>query len=74
MSILGEVGTFMGQKMRELKEFLEAKIDTKIGSQTNQDIEITDSTKGIILNSSSGKRYRITIDDDGEFVKEEIIE
>ena len=64
----------MGQKMRELRESLEAKIDTKISSQTDQDIEITDTTKGIILNSPSGKRYRITIDDDGEFVKEEIIE
>ena len=74
MSILSDVGAFMGQKMRELRESLEAKIDTKISSQTDQDIEITDTTKGIILNSPSGKRYRITIDDDGEFVKEEIIE
>jgi len=64
----------MGQKMRELRESLEAKIDTKISSQTDQDIEITDTTKGIILKSPSGKRYRVTIDDDGEFVKEEIIE
>jgi hypothetical protein len=62
----------MGTKMLELKNYLDARIDTKIGSQTDQDIEITDSTKGIILNSSSGNRYRITIDDDGEFIKEEI--
>jgi len=62
----------MGTKMQELKNYLEARIDTKIGSQTDQDIEITDSTKGIILNSPSGKRYRITIDDDGDFIKEEI--
>jgi len=74
MSILSDVGAFMGQKMRELRESLEAKIDTKISSQTDQDIEITDTTKGIILKSPSGKRYRVTIDDDGEFVKEEIIE
>tara|TARA_Y100000004_G_scaffold143736_1_gene163604 strand:- start:659 stop:886 length:228 start_codon:yes stop_codon:yes gene_type:complete len=72
MSILSDVGTFMGTKMRELKEYLEARIDTKIGSQTDQDIEITDSTKGIILNSPTGKKYRVTIDDEGEFVKEEI--
>ncbi len=72
MSILSDVGTFMGTKMLELKNYLDARIDTKIGSQTDQDIEITDSTKGIILNSSSGNRYRITIDDDGEFIKEEI--
>ncbi len=62
----------MGTKMLELKNYLDARIDTKIGSQTDQDIEITDSTKGIILNSPSGNRYRITIDDDGEFIKEEI--
>lgn len=68
MSILSEVGAFFGQKMGELKLL----VDTKIGSQTDQDIEITDSTKGIILNSPSGKKYRVTIDDDGEFVKEEI--
>ena len=74
MSILSDVGAYMGQKMRELRESLEAKIDTKISSQTDQDIEITDTTKGIILKSPSGKRYRVTIDDDGEFVKEEIIE
>lgn len=62
----------MGTKMLELKNYLDARIDTKIGSQTDQDIEITDSTKGIILNSPSGNRYRITVDDDGEFIKEEI--
>ena len=68
MSILSEVGTYFGQKLGELRNL----VDTKIGSQTDQDIEITDSTKGIILNSPSGKKYRVTIDDDGEFVKEEI--
>lgn len=60
----------MGQKMGELRNL----IDTKIGSQTNQDIEITESTKGIILRSPSGKRYRVTVDDEGELIKEEIIE
>tara|TARA_R100001163_G_scaffold3220_1_gene4845 strand:- start:1213 stop:1434 length:222 start_codon:yes stop_codon:yes gene_type:complete len=70
MSILSELGYFIGQKFREFKE----EIDTKISSTTEQDIEITDSTKGIILHSPSGKRYRITIDDNGEFTKEEIIE
>lgn len=68
MSILSEVGTIIGQYLTTLKN----QIDTKIGSQTDQDIEITDSTKGIILNSPSGNRYRITVDDDGEFIKEEI--
>ncbi len=74
MSILSEVGQIFGTKMLELKNFLEAKINTKIEPQTNTDIEITDPDKGIILNSPSGKRYRVTIDDNGEFVKEEIIE
>ena len=68
MSILSELGTFLGQKFRELR----TEIDSKISSTTEKDIEITDSTKGIILHSPSGKRYRITINDDGEIVKEEI--
>ena len=34
--------------------------------QTNQDIEITDSTKGIILRSPSNVRYRVTVSDAGE--------
>ena len=70
MSILSELGTIIGIKLSELR----ALIDTKLEPTTEQDIEITDSTKGIILHSPSGKRYRITIDDNGEFTKEEIIE
>ena len=35
---------------------------------TNQDIEITDSTKGIILKSSGGFKYRVTVTDAGELV------
>jgi|TARA_B100001778_G_scaffold332348_1_gene338471 hypothetical protein len=70
MSILSELGTIIGTKLSELR----ALIDTKLEPTTEQDIEITDSTKGIILHSPSGKRYRITIDDNGEFTKEEIIE
>lgn len=70
MSILSEWGAFMGQKMGELKNL----IDTKIGSQTNQDIEITDASKGIIMKSPSGKRYRVTINDEGELTKEELTE
>ena len=34
--------------------------------QTNQDIEITDSTKGIILRSPGNVRYRVTVSDAGE--------
>lgn len=35
---------------------------------TNQDIEITDSTKGIILKSPSNFKYRVTVTDAGELV------
>ncbi len=37
--------------------------------QTSKDIEIIDATKGIIMKSQNGTRYRITIDDAGDFVK-----
>lgn len=70
MSILSELGAFMGQQMSELRSLIDSKMDPT----TNQDIEITDSTKGIIMKTPSGKRYRVTIDNDGEFVKEEIME
>jgi hypothetical protein len=36
--------------------------------QTNQDIEITDSTKGIILKSPSNFKYRVTVNDAGELI------
>lgn len=39
---------------------------------SNEDIEITDPTKGIILKSPNGTRYRITIDNTGEFVKTQL--
>lgn len=35
---------------------------------TNQDIEITDSTKGIILRSPSNFKYRVTVNDAGELI------
>jgi len=35
---------------------------------TNQDIEITDSTKGIILKSPGGVKYRVTVSDAGELI------
>jgi hypothetical protein len=34
----------------------------------NQDIEITDSTKGIILRSPSNFKYRVTVNDAGELI------
>lgn len=36
--------------------------------QTNQDVEITDSTKGIILTSPSNFKYRVTVNDAGELI------
>lgn len=35
---------------------------------TNEDVEITDSTKGIILTSPSNYKYRVTVTDAGELV------
>jgi|TARA_Y100000593_G_scaffold75849_1_gene139989 hypothetical protein len=68
MSILSEVGAILREKFLEHK----ALIDTKLDAQSTQDIEITDSTKGIILKSPSGKRFRITVNDDGNLVKQEV--
>lgn len=68
MSILSDLGDYFGQKMGELKNL----VDTKISSQTDQDIEITDSTKGVILNSSSGDKYRLRITDDKKLVIDDI--
>jgi len=47
--------------------FLKLSGGTLTGTvSTNQDIEITDSTKGIILRSPSNFRYRVTVTDAGE--------
>lgn len=35
---------------------------------TNQDIEITDATKGIIIKSPGGFKYRVTVSDAGELI------
>jgi hypothetical protein len=39
---------------------------------TNQDIEITDYTKGIILNSPSSIKYRVTVSDAGELITTQV--
>jgi len=39
---------------------------------SNQDIEITDSTKGIILRSPSSIKYRVTVSDAGELITTQI--
>lgn len=44
-------------------------VSTQIGNKADQvgstDIEITDATKGVILKSANGTRWRVTIDNDG---------
>jgi hypothetical protein len=75
MSILSEVGAFFGAKVGELRQLITTNtnlINTKLDAQSTQDVEITDSTKGIILNSPAGKRFRITVNDDGNLVKQEV--
>ena len=88
MSILSEVAKKIKAKLDELKAYSDQQdlfikelvdqnaesIDSKLSPQDSKDVEITDSTKGIILNSPSGKRFRITIDDNGDFIKEELEE
>lgn len=39
---------------------------------TSNDIEITDSDKGIILKSPDNTRWRIIVDDNGNFIKNEL--
>lgn len=38
---------------------------TNVGSTTSTDIEIVDPTKGIILKSANGTRWRVTVDNSG---------
>ena len=44
------------------------KLVDKIGAN---DIEVTDATKGVILKSANGTRFRITIADDGSLTTTE---
>ena len=47
-------------------------VATAIGNKADKigtnDIEITDATKGVILKSANGTRYRITVDNDGSLI------
>lgn len=40
---------------------------------TDVDVEITDSTNGLILKSPGGSRYRVTVEDDGSLVTELVV-
>lgn len=68
MSILSEIAAIIRNKFEEQQE----QIDSKANQQSSNDIEITNSTNGIILRSPNGTRYRITIDDEGNLNKEAI--
>ena len=68
MSILSEIAAKIRIRFNEQQE----KIDLKVDQQTSTDIEFTESTSGIILRSPNGTRYRVTIDDEGNFNKEAI--
>jgi hypothetical protein len=75
MSILSEVGAILRDKFIEFKGYIDSNtnlINTKLDAQSTQDVEITDSTKGIILNSPAGKRFRITVNDNGDLLKQEV--
>ena len=40
---------------------------------TANDVEITNATKGVILKSANGTRYRITVDNDGSLITTEVV-
>ena len=48
------------------------KLDVNGNIKTEGDIELTDSTKGIILKSPNGTRFRVRVLDDGSLTTEEI--
>ena len=64
----GDIATVFNVKdaIDELNSIKTSKVGT-------EDIEITDTTKGIILKSPNGKRWRITIDNLGILTSTEII-
>lgn len=61
---------FTGQEIDDAID----SIATKVDLESAQDIEITDSDKGVILTSPDASRWRITIDDLGELVITKILE
>jgi hypothetical protein len=58
---------FLGGRSGEYVD-VSGKAD-KVGAD---DLEITDATKGVILRSSNGTRFRITIDDNGTLTTEDL--
>lgn len=40
---------------------------------TANDVEITNATKGVILKSANGTRYRVTVDNDGSLITTEVV-
>jgi hypothetical protein len=63
------------------KEYLEDYVDavtyslqeiTDVGNTSSNDIEITDFSSGIILRSPDNSRWRITINDEGQLIAEQL--
>jgi hypothetical protein len=45
---------------------------TDVSNTTSNDLEITDFNSGVVLKSPSGDRWRITINDDGQLIAEQL--
>ena len=45
---------------------------TDVGNTTSKDIEITNSASGVILQSPDGNRWRLTINNDGQLLAEQL--
>lgn len=43
--------------------------DARVPAPSASDLEVTDATKGVILKSANGTRWRITIGDDGSLTR-----
>lgn len=67
-SVLSRVGAFLKEK----HDYLLSLIAVKADKSSSEDIEIVDHQRGIILRSPSQKRFRITVDDNGDLQTTEI--
>jgi hypothetical protein len=67
----GAIDTLLAAKanLSDVNTALAAKADV-VGSS---DVEVTDATKGVILRSPDGSRWRITVGDDGSLNTTEIV-
>lgn len=71
MSILSDIGTLIGAKLKEHRDLIDAnttksaEIDSKLDQQSRVDVEIITPEAGVILTSPSGDKFRIQIDNQG---------